>query len=409
MSADFQYHSDGQIRYAKDNTNPVMDRAYNYDQVGRISEGLSGAEARGETTADGIYRQSYHYDVWANLTGRDVNRFWSGGTPFGSIYVNNRESRSNYDADGNATHDGGSNRTHTYDAAGRQTRTSEQSQSSSWGMGQGTSQTTSPTTSPSGTIQPSMPEGGYYTTTTLTIEESYDGDGRSLKRDQTKVQSTPFYQPVTTEIVAYYVRSSVLGGKVVTELDSQGQKQKTNVYVGSEVAAEQGLNGQTQSLVWKYSNPVTGTSAEQTSYVAKKEYDPFGLELGESDPYLQSELPDYPALAGGSFYREGGNPFDGSSGCNVDGFPAPCSEVMWMFSRGIAAQCPNNNCGPRQTGQGWEFWNPGTGWVPSNARRKHAPQLTFINKQERAEQKKIKEKGGLNPFGVGSDEPHRLT
>jgi hypothetical protein len=56
------YRADGQIKYAKDNTDPTMDRAYNYDQVGRLAEGLSGAEARIPTaTADGIYRQTYQY------------------------------------------------------------------------------------------------------------------------------------------------------------------------------------------------------------------------------------------------------------------------------------------------------------------------------------------------------------
>jgi hypothetical protein len=179
---------------------------------------------------------------------------------------------------------------------------------------------------------PNMPEGGYYTTTTLTIAESYDGDGRSLKRVETKVQGTPFYQPVTTERVDYYLRSTVLGGKVLTELTSQGQKRKTNVYVGSEVAAEQILSGQNQWLVWKYRNPVTATSAEQTgTSVTKQEYDPWGLELGASDPYLQSEEPDYAMLAGGSFYRNGGNPFDGDSGCQWNGMPFPCARLDYVL------------------------------------------------------------------------------
>jgi hypothetical protein len=369
LSADFQYHSDGQIKYAKDNTDPTMDRAYNYDQVGRLAEGLSGAEARNPTaTADGIYRQTYQYDAFSNLTGRLVNRFWSGGMPFGSSYVDNRRSGSLYDADGNVLLDHGSNRTHIYDAASRQVQTREQSDSSSWGLGLGASQSTSsssspspsPSASPSPAVgepdapQPNAPIDGYYTTTTLTIAESYDGDGRSLKRVQTKVQSRPFYQEVTHEIVDYYLRSTVLGGQVITELTSGGQKQKTNVYIGSELAAEQVPNGESQFMVWKYQNPVTGTSAEQTSFVMKKEYDPFGLELGDSDPYLQNEFPDYPGLPGGSFYGEGGNPFDGTSGCNLDGFPAPCSEVGWLFSRGFAGQCPNNNCGSRHNEQGWE-------------------------------------------------------
>jgi hypothetical protein len=47
LSAVFEYDADGQIRYAKDNTDATKDRAYQYDQVGRLAEGLTGAEARG--------------------------------------------------------------------------------------------------------------------------------------------------------------------------------------------------------------------------------------------------------------------------------------------------------------------------------------------------------------------------
>src|SRR6202007_3057838 len=103
-----------------------------------------------------------------------------------------------------------------------------------------------------------------------------------------------------------------------------GQKQKTNVYVGNTVAVEQ-VGTQVQSLVWKYSNPVTGTTAEQTSFgYNKKEYDPFGLELGTTDPYVQHEEPDYASLSGGSRYKEGGNPFGGGNGCMWDGVPVKC-------------------------------------------------------------------------------------
>jgi YD repeat-containing protein len=112
LSADFEYHADGAIRYAKDNTDAVKDRAYRYDQAGRLAEGLSGAEARGLSVADGVYRQSYQYDAWSNLTGRAVNRFWSGGESFSATYFNNREQGALYDADGRVTRDS-SQRTHT--------------------------------------------------------------------------------------------------------------------------------------------------------------------------------------------------------------------------------------------------------------------------------------------------------
>jgi hypothetical protein len=177
-------------------------------------------------------------------------------------------------------------------------------------------------------LHPNAPAGGYYTTTTLTITESYDGDGGSLKRVERKVQSTPNYEPVITERVDYYLRSSVLEGKAITELDSAGQKTKTHVYAGSGEIAEQELynNGSQQNVSWKHVNPVTGTSADSGpagEAGLKKEYDPFGLELGDTDPYLQNAEPDYVSM-GGSFYREGGNPFDSAGWCNWDGMQVPC-------------------------------------------------------------------------------------
>jgi hypothetical protein len=204
----------------------------------------------------------------------------------------------------------------------------------------------------------------------LTLAESYDGDGRSLKRVETKTQTTPFIVPDTTETVDYYLRSSVLGGRVITELNALGQKNKTKVYVGGEVEAEQVFNDGTPAVVWKYSNPVTGSSVEQTVYgLGKKEYDPFGLELGGSDPYLQHEEPDYASM-GGSFYREGGNPFDSAGGYTLNGMPTDFGTISRLFQSGSAALCPNNNCGPRLSAQGWELWNSGRGWVPFGGTRK---------------------------------------
>ena len=335
MSAEFQYHPDGHIRYAKDNTNPTMDRAYAYDHAGRLSEGLSGAEARDfvngtqGAVADGVYRQSYQYDVWDNLTGRPVNRFWSRDNPFTATYVNDRQQGLPYDAEGHVLRDFRDNRWHTYDAAGRKIKSQESSRSSSWALAQAPG-TASPSTSASGGgLEPDMPPGGYYTTTTLTIAQSYDGEGRSSKRVETTVQSTPFYQPVSTQRVDYYLRSSVLGGQVIAELNSQGEKSTTKVYAGALLIAEQQFYYQgEQSLSWQYGNPVTGTSVEQNAssgQTQQAEYDTFGLELGDSDPYLQSEEPDYAALSGGTLYREGGNPFDGGGGCQWNGLPIDCS------------------------------------------------------------------------------------
>jgi len=45
----YQYHADGRVSFVHNLDNPSFDRKYGYDHVGRLSEGLSGTDARGET------------------------------------------------------------------------------------------------------------------------------------------------------------------------------------------------------------------------------------------------------------------------------------------------------------------------------------------------------------------------
>jgi hypothetical protein len=46
--------------------------------VGRVTQALSGQEARGgAATDDRPYNFNYTYDVWGNLTGRPDSRLWS--------------------------------------------------------------------------------------------------------------------------------------------------------------------------------------------------------------------------------------------------------------------------------------------------------------------------------------------
>ncbi|HEV7903688.1 MAG TPA: S8 family serine peptidase [Pyrinomonadaceae bacterium] len=360
LSAVFEYDADGQIRYAKDNTDATKDRAYQYDQVGRLAAGLSGAEARGGVEADGIYRQTYQYDVWDNPTGRAVNRFWSVNSPFTDTYTNNRKSGSTYDAQGNVTRDsfGINGRTHTFDAAGRKVKTSERSKSQGGVLllaannpgeaGVAATPTPAPelTQGDGGGGDTNMAPGGYETTTTLTIAQSYNGDGQSTKREETRLMTRPFTADVRVSRADYYVRSSVLGGKVITELNSAGQKSHTKVYASDELIAEQDFyDGGVQGLTWKQRNPGTGTEAEQNmvngqTQAQKKEYDPFGLELGDGDPYLNNSQPDYATMVGGSFYRSGGNPFGNNEGCMIDRLPGSCQEAMLHLSNGSGALDP---------------------------------------------------------------------
>ena len=62
----FNYYADGKIQKVTDSQNPIFDRAFDYDHIGRLQEVRTGSEARGGSTPDGPFKQTYTYDVWEN-------------------------------------------------------------------------------------------------------------------------------------------------------------------------------------------------------------------------------------------------------------------------------------------------------------------------------------------------------
>ncbi|HLG15762.1 MAG TPA: hypothetical protein VJH03_14845, partial [Blastocatellia bacterium] len=118
------------------------------------------------------------------------NRFWSfTPLPTTATYANDRNPAWQYDAAGNVVH-AVENFTNisdsTYDAAGEMINSSQTSDGR-----------------------------------TATISQTYDGDGQPAKRIEQRPSHTS---------TIYYVRSSLLGGQVVTELNAQGQKTRGYVY-----------------------------------------------------------------------------------------------------------------------------------------------------------------------------------
>jgi len=130
-----------------------------------------------------------------------------------------------YDAVGNLTNDG--YQSYTYDAMGQQTFAS------------GTS-----------------------------LMQSYDGDGLRVKK-------------VESGVTSYYVRSSVLGGQVVCELNSAGSWWRGYVYLGNQLLALQYGN----AVSWVHQDPltksqrVTNGSGTVTSMV---DLDPWGGDTSRS-------------------------------------------------------------------------------------------------------------------------------
>jgi YD repeat-containing protein len=303
ISTQYQYHADGNLRSAHDVLDERMDRAYRYDHIGRLQEAYTGSEARDylNNTQSGMqtgpYRQSYQYDVWGELTQR-ANRFWNQPSNFTATYINGRNQNPlwQFDNDGRLLLD--DTLYYTYDAAGRNQQI------------------------------------GTMDGTRVTTQER-DGTGQTVKRVE---QQPDNLQPILT---AYYLRSSVLGGRVITELSPMGEKTKGYVYAGGEVLAHQEHN----LVTWQHTTPLVGSRGESRmdgAYVTTMEADPVGVNVGVEDPFVDplpegfeptSESPMIDGLGGGGGCSSS-NP--NCHKCFFNGFEINCEHVGFMVDIGVA-------------------------------------------------------------------------
>lgn len=309
MKSSYEYYADGRIKFMDDELDDRFDRAYEYDLAARLKKGLSGPEARlyaGKPVGDetqGPYSQVYTHDVWGNLTGK-TGQHWSKDQFFTATYTNNRREGWGYDASGNSVSDDSRYaRKFLYDAAGQKTEAREH-----------------------------QVRGGGRTTrfeTDLTLRQGYDGDGKRVRREEERVTKFNNNPPETTTEITYYVRSTVLGGVVVADLDALGQKRKGYVYANGQMVVKQ-WGGY---LYWQQTDPVTGsTRSEGTqgyTYADEEsgELDPLGNDVGRVDVYAaEDELSDY-----GGAYAAGGNAFDESGGgCEWNGMATDCRLIDFI-------------------------------------------------------------------------------
>lgn len=239
---DYFNEKTGRVTYAQSIYDSTLDRSYEYDNVGRLLISHTGAEARAHAysgqwgTMDGPYSQGYEYDVWGNVTHRYG---WGGEVQGGGAgqssdkyyyYSNNRRTDSGftYDAAGDLTFDGGQH--FYYDADGRQT---------------------------------------YVDWTNLS--QGYDGDGMRVSRTEDGT------------LPALFLRSSVLGGQVVAEIDLYNGSWtwwRGYVYAGSELLAVQqgGVFFVHEDPITK-SKRVTDMAGNVQSAV---ELDPYGADTSRS-------------------------------------------------------------------------------------------------------------------------------
>ena len=192
----------------------------------------SGKEARwhigseGYTGADGPYAFNAAYEQWGNITQR--NGWGVANASYTASYSNNKRVGFGYDAAGNLTSDG--SQTFTYDATGQQATASGNS-----------------------------------------LTQSYDGAGLRAKK-------------VENGTTTYHLRSSVLGGQVVAEINSSGTWTRGYVYLGGQMVAIQGGSGGAVNTVHQdpvtKSQRITNSSGALTSTIV--DLDPWGGETGRS-------------------------------------------------------------------------------------------------------------------------------
>jgi hypothetical protein len=232
---DYDYFSDGRMRTVHNTTDQNFDRSFSYDHAGRIVEAKSGGDVNGYQYAPTPYHETFGYDAFSNVTARQSD-LWNGvfsDTDSGS-YTNTRRLGWGYDADGRNTNI--DTRTYTFDAVGRQT------------------------SMVANEVQPNgVPN-------VVSQVNGYDADGAMV---------TETVLGVTT----YYLRSSALGGAILEEISSAGQKNVGYVYsaLGTQLAQQVG-----GWVSWKHNTP--GRTSQYTtnsanSFIGRTEFDPLGADV----------------------------------------------------------------------------------------------------------------------------------
>ena len=282
ISKTYDYFADGTLRFSSDLLDHRFDRSYAFDHVARLKNAFSGAEARGEpATTNRPYYQTNGYDSFNHLTQRTVKIWSTSDSTVSDSYTNNRHapqgSSWQYDADGRLL--SSANDSYTYDAAGRTTHIE-------------------------------VPA-----TYSIHTSVGYDGDGRQVRTDETTWDAETETEGTETK---YYLRSSVLGGQVLTEI-FDANAGRTFVYAGQAIIAWQWLSSGSEVVDWEHKDP-SGASVRRGGM--SQELDPLGGDSGISG---QTQIPDEGlVLSQGSSYNSA-NP---GMTYSRDGIRVPADDFM---------------------------------------------------------------------------------
>ena len=130
----------------------------------------------------------------------------------------------------------------------------------------------------------------------------HDGSGKEIKRQsfsRVETETTSYWE---FREIKYYVRSSVLGGELVSEVDGTGGKLKTIVRAAGATLAYQYGYGVAESVMFEYADAsgMSSRRGDRTGFVfagdggesSPVETDPMGGNVGASTPYIEV-LPPY--------------------------------------------------------------------------------------------------------------------
>jgi len=102
------------------------------------------------------------------------------------------------------------------------------------------------------------------------LGQGYDGDGLRVYKNDSGVET-------------YYLRSTVLGGQVIADIDSSGTLTREYVYLGGQVLAFRGAKGKTY---WVHQDPITKSkrvTSPTGNTVSTIELDPWGGDTTRSN------------------------------------------------------------------------------------------------------------------------------
>ncbi len=152
---------------------------------------------------------------------------------------------------------------------------------------------------------------------------------------------------------SYYLRSTALGGKIISEYGPQGQRRTTNVWAGGEVLARQdNADTQTPRLVWQQVNPVTGDGRETDAtgrLTAQTHVDSGGVDVGESDPFIDPSVDNQSDIGGGGMSQASIDervaqliPGYGGPKCAVDNLLVGCKFALGVGESGAGNINPDS-------------------------------------------------------------------